>query len=62
MKLAQVTGLNEPGNVGSEMRPPKAINDVGSCCKVTMMPSCVMGSSEDCRPFVWVDDDLVIPL
>ena len=45
------------------MRPPKAINDVGSCRKVAMMPSCVMGSSsKDCRLFVWFNDDLVIPL
>ena len=62
MALAQVTGLDKPGDVGGGMRPPKAIDDVGSCRKVTMMPSCVMGGGEDCWSFTWFDDDLVIPL
>ena len=37
-------------------------NDVGSCRKVTMMPSCVVGGGEDCWSFVWFDDGLIIPL
>ena len=61
-ELAQVTGSDKPGDVGGEMRPPKSIDYVGSCCKVAMMPSSVVGSGEDHRSFIWYDDDLVIPL
>ena len=61
-ELAQVTGSDEPGDVGGEMRPPEAIDNVGSCRKVAMMPSRVVGGGEDCRSFIWFDDDLVIPL
>ena len=62
VKLAQVTGLDEPGNVGWKMRPPKMIYYVGSCHKVAMMPSCIVSSSEDCWSFVQFNDDLMIPL
>ena len=62
MELAQVTGSGKPGDVSGEMRPPKAIDDVGSCRKVAMMPSCIVGGGKDCQSFVWFNDNLVIPL
>ena len=62
MKLAQVTGSDEPGNVSGEIRPPKVIYYVGSCHKVAMMPSCIVGGGKDHRLFIGFNDDLMIPL
>ena len=62
MKLAQVTGSDQPGNVSGEVRPPKVIYYVGSCRKVTMMPSSIVGNGEDSWLFVQFNDDLMIPL
>ena len=35
---------------------------VGSGRKVTMMPSCIVGGSDDYWLFGWYNDDLMIPL
>ena len=50
-KLTYVTGPNEPCNVSGEVRPPKVVNDVHSCCEVSMM-----SGGENCWSFVAVDD------
>ena len=53
-------------NVGGEVRPPKAADDVCSCGEVSMMSGGVVGSSENCWLFVAVNDyfmtTLQIPL
>ena len=56
-KLTYVTGPDEPCNVGREVRPPKAVNDVCACGKVSVMPS-----SENCWSFVTVDDYFMMTL
>ena len=65
-KLTYVTCADEPCNVGGEVWPPKAVDDVCSCGEVSMMSGGIMGSSENCRLFVAVDDyfmtTLQIPL
>ena len=50
-KLTYVTGPDEPCDVGREVRPPKAVNDVCSCGEVSMM-----SSGENCQSFVTVND------
>ena len=50
-KLAYVAGPYEPCDVGGEVRPPKAVDDVCSCGKVS-----VMSGGENCWSFVAVDD------
>ena len=50
-KLAYVAGPYEPCDVGREVRPPKAVDDVCSCGEVS-----VMSGSENCWSFVAVDD------
>ena len=50
-KLTYVASPYEPCNVGSEVRPPKAVGDVCPCGKVSMM-----ASGENCWLFVTVDD------
>ena len=50
-KLAYVAGPYEPCNVSGEVRPPKAVGDMCSCGKIS-----VMSSGENCWSFVAVDD------
>ena len=50
-KLAYVAGPYEPCDVGGEVRPPKAVDDVCSCGEIS-----VMSSGENCWSFVAVDD------
>ena len=62
MKLTYVTGPDEPCNVSGEVRPPKAVNDVCSCGKVSMMSSSIVSGSENCWPFVAVNDYFMMTL
>ena len=50
-KLTYVTGPYEPCDVGREVRPPKAVDDVCSCGKIS-----VMSGGENCWSFVAVND------
>ena len=50
-KLTYVAGPYEPCNVGREVWPPKAVNDVCPCGEVSMM-----SGGENCWLFVAVDD------
>ena len=50
-KLAYVAGPYEPCDVGGEVRPPKVVDDVCSCRKIS-----VMSGGENCWSFVAVDD------
>ena len=61
-KLAYVAGSYEPCDVGREVRPPKVVDDVCSCGKVSVMSSGVMSGSENCRLFVTIDDYFVMTL
>ena len=60
-KLTYVAGPYEPCDVGGQVRPPKAVDDVHLCCKVS-----VMSGGENCWSFLTVDDyfmtTLQIPL
>ena len=51
VKWIYVTGPDEPCDISGEVRPPKAVNDVCTCGKVS-----VMSGSENCWLFVAVDD------
>ena len=55
-KLAYVAGPYEPSDVGGEVRPPKAVDDVCSCGEVSVMSGGVVSSGENCWSFVAVDD------
>ena len=57
VKLTYVTGPYEPCDVGGEVRPPKAVNDVCSCGEVSMM-----SGGKNCPSFVAVDDYFVTTL
>ena len=57
VKLTYVTGPDEPCDVGGEVRPPKAVDDVCSCGEVSMM-----SGGENCRPLVTVDDYFMMTL
>ena len=57
MKLTNVTGPDEPCDVGGEVRPPKAVNDVCTCGKVS-----VMSSGKNHWPFVTVNDYFMMTL
>ena len=65
-KLTYVTGPDEPCNVGGQVRPPKVVDDVCSCYKVSVISGGVMSSSKNCWLFVAVNDyfmtTLQIPL
>ena len=50
-KLAYVAGPYEPCDVGGEVWPPKAVDDVCSCGEVSMM-----SGGENCWSLVAVDD------
>ena len=56
-KLTYVAGPYEPCNVGGEVRPPKAVSDVCSCGKVSMM-----SGGENCQSFVAVNDYFMMAL
>ena len=55
-KLAYVAGPYKPCDVDGEARPPKAVSDVCSCGKISVMSGGVVSSSENCWSFVAVDD------
>ena len=57
MKLTNVTGPDEPCDVGGEVRPPKVVDDVCMCGEVS-----IMSSSENCWSFVAVDDNFMMTL
>ena len=61
-KLTYVTGPDEPCDVGGEVRPPKAVDDVCSCGEVSVMSGGVVGSSENFRSFVAVYDHFMMTL
>ena len=50
-KLAYVAGPYEPCDIGGEVWPPKAVDDVCSCREIP-----VMSGGENCRSFVAVND------
>ena len=50
-KLAYVAGPYEPCDIGGEVWPPKVVDDVCSCHKIS-----VMSGGENCWLFVAVDD------
>ena len=62
VKLTYVTGPNKPCNVSREVRPPKVVDNVCSCGKVSMMSGGIMGSSENCWLFVAVNDYFMMTL
>ena len=57
VKLAYVAGPYEPCDVGGEVRPPKAVNDVCSCGEVS-----VMSSGKNCWSFVAVNNYFMMTL
>ena len=61
-KLAYVAGPYKPCDVGGEVRPPKAVNNVCSCGEVSMMSSGVVSGGENCWSFVAVNDYFVTTL
>ena len=61
-KLTYVTGSYEPSDVGRKVRPPKAVSDVCSCGKVSMMSGGVVSSGENCWSFVTVNDYFMMTL
>ena len=61
-KLAYVAGPYEPCDIGGEVWPPKAVNDVCSCREISMMSGGAVSGGENCRSFVAVDDYFVTTL
>ena len=61
-KLTYVAGPYEPCNVGGEVWPPKAVDNVCSCGEVSVMSGGVVSGSENCWPFVAVDDYFMMTL
>ena len=61
-KLTYVAGPYKPCNVGGEVRPPKVVDDVCSCGKVSMMSGGVVSSGENCQLFVTVNDYFMMAL
>ena len=61
-KLTNVAGPDEPCDVGGEVRPPKVVNDVCSCGKVSMMSGSVVSSGENYWLFVTVNDYFMMTL
>ena len=57
-----MTGPDESCNVGREVRPPKAVNDVHSCCKVSVMSSSIVSGGENCWLFVTVNHYFMMTL
>ena len=55
-KLTYVTGPNEPCNVGREVRPPEAVNDVCAYGKVSVMSGSIVSGGKNPWLFVAVDD------
>ena len=56
VELTYVTGPDEPCNVSRVVRPPIGVDDVCTCCKVTMMSGGIMSSNENCWLLVTVND------
>ena len=48
VELTYVTYSDKPGNIGGEVRPPKAVYDVSTCHEVSLMSSGVACSAKDC--------------
>ena len=61
-KLTYVAGPYEPCDVGREVWPPKAVDDVCSCGEVSVMSGGIVSSCENCWPFVTVDDYFMMTL
>ena len=61
-KLTYVTGPDEPCDVGGEVRPPKAVDDVCSCGEVSVMSGSIVSGGENCWSFVTVYDNFVMTL
>ena len=61
-KLAYVAGPYEPCDVGGEVRPPKAVDDVCSCGEVSVMSGSVVSGGKNCWSFVAVYDYFVTTL
>ena len=61
-ELTYVTGSDKPCDVGREVRPPKVVDDVCMCSKVSVMSSGVMSGSENCWSFVTVNDYIMMTL
>ena len=55
-KLTYVAGPYEPCDVGGEVRPPKAVDDVCSCGEVSVMSGGVVSGGENSWSLVAVDD------
>ena len=62
VKLTYVTGPYEPCDVGREVRPPKVVDNVCSCGKVSMMSGGIMSSGKNCWSFVTVNDYFMMAL
>ena len=56
-KLTYVAGPYEPCDIGGEVRPPKAVDDVCSCGEIS-----VMSGGENCWSFVAIDDYFMMTL
>ena len=61
-QLTYVAGPDEPCDVGGEVRPPKAVNDVRLCGKVSMMSGGMVSSGKNYWSFVAVDDYFMVTL
>ena len=62
VKLTYVTGPDKPCNVGRQVRPPKVVNNVSLCRKVSVMSGGVMSRSKNCWSFVVVNDYFMMTL
>ena len=61
-KLTYVTGPDEPCYVSGQVRPPKTVDDVCTCGKVSMMSGGIVSGSENCWLFLAVDDNFMTTL
>ena len=62
VEVTYVTCPDEPCNVGGEVRPPKVVDNVCTCCEVSMMSGGIMGGSENFWSPVAVDDYFMMAL
>ena len=56
-----MTGPDKPCDVSGEVRPPKVVDDVCTCSKISVMSGGVVGG-ENCWSFVTVDDYFMMTL
>ena len=61
-KLAYVAGPYEPCDIGGEVGPLKAVDDVCPCGEVSVMSGGIVSSGENCWSLVAVDDYFVTAL